>query len=118
LTRGCDGRYASKRGFISTRIGAKKLGYNLRVVPPGKVQCPFHSHHGEEEMFLMLAGEGELRFGDQRYPIRRHDVIACPTGEYPDSGKVMIGTGQSNDAGLRKMFRAENSVEYYDREPE
>ena len=142
-----NGLYTSKRGFISTRIGAKKLGYNLTVVAPGKVQCPFHAHHGEEEMFLILEGEGELRFGDQRYPIRKHDVIACPTGgrevahqiintgttdlrylalstlseidacEYPDSGKVSVVTGQSDDGGLRKMFRAENTVEYYDREP-
>ena len=75
-----NGIYTSKRGRIAARIGARKLGYNLTVLPPGKVQCPFHSHHGEEEMFLILEGEGELRFGEQRYPIRKHDVIACPTG--------------------------------------
>jgi uncharacterized cupin superfamily protein len=56
------------------------IGYNLTVLPPGKVQCPFHCHHGEEEMFLIIEGEGELRFGDKRYPIRKHDVIACPPG--------------------------------------
>ena len=75
-----NGLYTSSRGQISTHIGAKKLGYNLSVLPPGKVQCPFHSHHGEEEMLLILEGEGELRFGDKRYPIRKHDVIACPSG--------------------------------------
>jgi uncharacterized cupin superfamily protein len=110
------------------------------------VQCPFHSHHGEEEMFLVIEGEGELRFGDQKYPIRKHDVIACPTGgpevahqiintgkttmrylalstlaeldacEYPDSQKVSIVTGHRSESGLRKMFRAENTVAYYDRE--
>ena len=63
-----NGPYTSSRGQISDHIGAKKLGYNLTVLPPGKVQCPFHSHHGEEEMFLIIEGEGELRFGDQRYP--------------------------------------------------
>ncbi len=142
-----NGSYTSSRGQISNHIGAKKLGYNLTVLPPGKVQCPFHSHHGEEEMFLILEGEGELRFGDSRYAIRKHDVIACPTGgpdvahriintgtttmrylalstlsevdacEYPDSRKVLVVTGQRREAGLRKMFRAENTVDYYDREP-
>ncbi len=29
-------------------------------------------------MFLILEGEGELRFGEERHPIRKHDVIACP----------------------------------------
>ena len=75
-----NGYYTSRRATLSDHIGAKKLGYNLTVVPPGKSQCPFHSHHGEEEMFLILDGEGELRFGERRYPIRKHDVIACPTG--------------------------------------
>jgi uncharacterized cupin superfamily protein len=142
-----NGKYTSKRGRIGAHIGARKLGYNLTVVPPGKTQCPFHCHHGEEEMFLILEGEGELRFGDQRYPIRKHDVIACPQGgpevahqiintgtitmrylalstlsevdtcEYPDSGKILIVTGQSADSGVHKMFRAENAVGYYDREP-
>jgi uncharacterized cupin superfamily protein len=75
-----NGVFTSRRATISDRIGAKKLGYNLTVLPPGKVQCPFHSHHAEEEMFFILEGEGELRFGGARYPIRAGDVIACPCG--------------------------------------
>jgi uncharacterized cupin superfamily protein len=42
------------------------------------------------------------------------EVDAC---EYPDSRKVAIYTGQRADSGLRKMFRAETTVDYYDREP-
>jgi uncharacterized cupin superfamily protein len=52
----------------------------LTVLPPGKVQCPFNNHHGEEEMFLIIEGEGELRFNAKRHPIRKHDVISCPPG--------------------------------------
>ena len=87
-----NGVYTSSRGQISGHIGARDLGYNLTVLPPGKVQCPFHNHHAEEEMFLILEGEGELRFGDQRYPIRKHDVIACPPGG-PDVAHQIINTG-------------------------
>jgi uncharacterized cupin superfamily protein len=141
-----NGYYTSRRAQFSDGIGARKLGYNLTVLPPGKAQCPFHNHHGEEEMFLILEGTGELRFGAERYPIRAHDVIACPTGgqevahqiintgtvdlrylavsnvvdietcEYPDSGKIMIGSGQRGQPGLWKMFRAESHVTYYDGE--
>lgn len=141
-----NGIYTSSRAQIAAQIGARDLGYNLTVLPPGKVQCPFHSHRGEEEMFLILAGEGELRFGDERYPIRAHDVIACPTGgpevahqivntgtiemrylavstlkdidicEYPDSNKISIVTGRRDEPGLRKIMRAETTVDYYDRE--
>jgi len=141
-----NGYFTSKRGTISDLIGAKKLGYNLTVLAPGSAQCPFHNHHGEEEMFFILEGEGELRFGDQRYPIRKHDVIACPTGgpevahqiintgtgpmrylalsnlvevetcEYPDSNKILISAGSRGARTVSKMFRSENTVEYYDRE--
>ena len=141
-----NGLYTSSRATISDLIGARNLGYNLTVVPPGKAQCPFHCHHGEEEMFLILEGEGELRFGNERYPLRPHDVIACPPGgpevahqiintgsvtmrylalstqveveacEYPDSRKVLVVAGKRGDRSLRKMVRAENVVDYYDRE--
>lgn len=141
-----NGFYTSRRGQISDHIGARNLGYNLTVLPPGKAQCPFHCHHGEEEMFFILEGEGELRFGDERYLIRRHDVIACPPGgpavahqiintgsatmrylslstlveleacEYPDSRKVLVASGKRGEPGLRKMFRADDTVDYYDGE--
>ena len=65
---------------ISPRIGARKLGYNLTEVPPGKSAFPFHNHYANEEMFFILSGEGELRIGEQRYPVRANDVIACPPG--------------------------------------
>ena len=143
-----NGRYTSRRATIGDRIGARDLGYNLTELPPGKVQCPFHAHHGEEEMFFVLEGTGELRFGSERHPIRAHDVIACPTGgaevahqivntgttvmrylavstvvdietcEYPDSRKVSIVAGRQGGRTLRKMMRAEDTVDYYDREPE
>jgi hypothetical protein len=41
------------------------------------------------------------------------EVEAC---EYPDSRKVSIVTGKPGASGLRKIFRAEANVDYYDRE--
>lgn len=141
-----NGFYTSRRALFSAGIGARKLGYNLTELPPGKSQCPFHAHREEEEMFLILEGEGELRFGEQRFKLRRHDVIACPTGgaevahqiintgqvplrylslstvsstevcEYPDSQKIGVFATTSPTSGVRRMFRAETGVDYYDRE--
>ncbi|WP_075793239.1 cupin domain-containing protein [Massilia putida] len=73
-------RYDAKMGFIGTRIGARKLGYNLTAVPPGKRAFPLHNHHVNEEMFFILQGSGELRLGDAVHPIRAGDIIACPPG--------------------------------------
>jgi uncharacterized cupin superfamily protein len=141
-----NGYYTSRRAMFSASIGARKLAYNLTELPPGSAQCPFHSHREEEEMFLILEGEGELRFGSERYRIREHDVIACPTGgaevahqiintgteplrylslsnqspievcEYPDSGKVGIWASAPDGRDLRKMFKADAVVDYYDGE--
>jgi uncharacterized cupin superfamily protein len=138
-----NGRYTSRRAQISDLIGASKLGYNLTEVPPGKTQCPFHNHHYEEEMFFILEGEGELRFGDERFTLRANDVIACPAGgpevahqilntgtttlrylaistvaevdtaEYPDSQKILVYAGPRGKRRLRKMFRAEDGSRDY-----
>nr|WP_247712079.1 cupin domain-containing protein [Qipengyuania qiaonensis] len=127
--------------MFSESIGARDLGYNLTVVPPGKVQCPFHAHHAEEEMFLILQGIGTLRFGSETYLLRARDVVSCPTGgpevahqivntgdadlvylavstlakveacEYPDSGKVSIYS--PGGTGIRHIFCSSDSVEYY-----
>ncbi len=141
-----NGYYTSRRARFSAAIGARQLGYNLTELPPGKSQCPFHAHRAEEEMFFILEGEGELRFGDRRYPIRRHDVIACPTGgaetahqiintgsttlrylavsnladveicEYPDSNKVGVFATTPGAPGLRELHRSTASLDYYDGE--
>ncbi|HEY3919953.1 MAG TPA: cupin domain-containing protein [Stellaceae bacterium] len=75
-----DQSYEARIGAISSKIGAQKLGYNLTVVPPGKRAFPRHSHRVNEEMFFVVEGEGELSVGDQHYPVKRGDVIACPPG--------------------------------------
>lgn len=141
-----NGYYTSRRARFSASIGARQLGYNLTELPPGKAQCPFHSHRAEEEMFLILEGEGELRFGGQRYRIRKHDVIACPTGgadsahqiintgattmrylslsnmadvevcEYPDSSKIGVFAAAPGASNLRGLHRTASAVDYYDGE--
>jgi uncharacterized cupin superfamily protein len=87
-------KYDIRWAEIASRIGARKLGYNLTVVAPGKRNCPFHSHRVEEEMFFILEGTGELRYGDQRHPLRAGDIIACPTGG-PETAHQIINTGDT-----------------------
>lgn len=85
---------------ISAQIGAERLGYNLTSVPAGKSAFPFHNHFGNEEMFFILEGEGELRYGDQRFPIRAGDVIACPPGDTETAHQI---SNTSHDSTLRYL---------------
>src|SRR5690242_18095108 len=134
-------RFEARVGQIAPKIGAKKLGYNLVAVPPGKRAFPFHSHRAQEEMFYIIEGTGEVRIGAERFPIRAGDIIACPTGgpetahqiinsgktelrylavstkdsaeicEYPDTGKI---AGFSDT--LRFVLRADQQVGYWEGE--
>jgi uncharacterized cupin superfamily protein len=85
-------RYDAKMGIIGARLGARKLGYNITAVPPGKRAFPAHNHHVNEEMFFILQGSGELRLGDAVHPLRSGDVIACPPGG-KDTAHQIVNTG-------------------------
>ena len=76
---------------ISEIIGAVRLGYNMTIVPPGKVAFPAHNHYGNEEMFFITDGEGEVRIGNEKFAIRRGDVIACPAGG-PETAHQIINS--------------------------
>jgi uncharacterized cupin superfamily protein len=109
-------RFAFRRAALGKTLGLEKIGCALTIVPPGKAAYPFHKHHVANELFVILSGEGEHRWGNERHPVKEGDVIAAPratgahqlvnTGagdlrylaisstdeedilEYPDSGKI------------------------------
>lgn len=87
-------RFNAKMGMIAPLLGAQQLGYNITAVPPGMRAFPLHNHRINEEMFLILEGTGELRFGDETHPLRQHDIICCPAGG-PESAHQIINTGDS-----------------------
>jgi uncharacterized cupin superfamily protein len=134
--------YASRGGNLTARDG-RQLGARVDVIEPGKAGCPFHFHWAQEELFLILEGEGLLRVADQKLPIRAGDVVSIPVGpdtphqflntgtlplklisistqqrpevcEYPDSGKVGAFPGPP-ERGL--LQRRANTLDYWDGEP-
>ncbi len=141
-----QGTFQAKFGIVSEQIGASLLGYNVTIVPQNKKACPFHNHQVNEEMFLILSGKGLLRFGETEYPVRTHDIIACPPGgrevahqlintgtsalkylaistrvpyeicEYPDSDKILSMVGDYRNKKLRHIARAGDSLDYFDGE--
>ena len=77
---------------IGPMIGVKDLGISYSVVQPGKSGCPFHNHHVEDEMFIILEGEGIYRFDDKTYPIKAGSVLGAPAGGQETAHQI-INTG-------------------------
>lgn len=123
--------FIAKLGRIGPLVGAEQLGCMLTIVPPGKKAFPFHCHHANEEMAVILSGTGEARIGDARHPLRAGDIVGMPAGgretahqiintgsdelrylclstmkgpeavEYPDSGKFAVTAGMPPGGGPR-----------------
>lgn len=136
------GRFGGRMAPLGNAIGAKKLGFNITEIAAGKSAFPFHSHRANEEMFFVIEGSGELRFGAETYPVRAGDVVACPPGgpdvahqfvntggapmkllavstaiqpevcHYPDSNKLSVLDGMGA-AGFRHVGREQDGVDYW-----
>jgi uncharacterized cupin superfamily protein len=133
--------YESMGANLAKSTAAKKLGCGVDTLAPGKMGCPYHLHHAQEEMFIVLEGEGTLRVAGERLAIRAGDVIFVPPGseyphhiintsnaplkylsistqeepeicEYPDSKKI---SAYAPNVSIRG--RKETSLEYWDGEP-
>lgn len=92
-TGGAAERYEARMGMVGALLGARKLGYNITAVPPGKRAFPPHNHQINEEMFLVLEGIGEVRIGEVTYPIRPGDIVACIAGG-KEMAHVVTNTGK------------------------
>lgn len=92
-------RFAGKLALLGGPMGAKHLGFNLTVVPAGKTAFPFHNHRINDELFLILKGSGEVRIGDDRFPIREGDLLCFPPGG-PETAHQIIN---SSNAELRYL---------------
>jgi uncharacterized cupin superfamily protein len=133
MDRGNGAVFAVKWGRVGPALGLKDLGCALHVVPPGKRAFPFHRHHVMDELFYVLSGEGEYRWGDKTYPIKAGDFVGAPAGveahqiintgtgelrylgissnagaevvDYPDSGKVGVVAGIRDNDFTKATYR-------------
>jgi uncharacterized cupin superfamily protein len=107
-----------------------RLGASIWEIAPLSTQLPYHFHHAQEELVLVLRGRAILRTPDGERELREGDVVHFPTGppgahalrndtdepvrvlwvselataevaEYPDSGKVRVSTRADSQRGRR-----------------
>jgi uncharacterized cupin superfamily protein len=124
LDRGNGKQFAVKWGRVGPLLGLNGLGCAVHVVPPGKKAFPFHRHHVMDELFFIVSGSGDYRFGEETFPVRAGDIVAAPAGskahqlintgsgdlrylgistmggvdlvDYPDSKKIAVAAGIKN----------------------
>ncbi|HEX7298054.1 MAG TPA: cupin domain-containing protein [Solirubrobacteraceae bacterium] len=130
------GDVAHVRRDLGDALGSRTTGLGHLVVEPGALSNPPHCHSAEEEVFVVLDGDGTLLLGDEEHPVRAGSIVARPPGTgvahtfragehgltllaygtrepndiayYPRSGKVSL-------RGVRAMFRV-TKVDYWEGE--
>jgi uncharacterized cupin superfamily protein len=131
------GDVSALRRDLGRAAGSARSGLQHATVAPGALSAPPHCHSAEEELFVVLEGDGELLLGDEEpVAVRPGSVVARPpaTGvahafRAGDRGLVVLayGTRQPNDLcfyprsgklrarGLDLTFRVQR-VPYWDGE--
>ncbi len=74
------GRVAAERRDLGRTVGSVSTGLKHITVAPGRWGAPLHCHSVEEELFVVLGGEGMLVLGDEELPVRPGSVVARPPG--------------------------------------
>ncbi len=90
---GGSDRFGAEVASFGGRIGLTGLGAMQVTVQPGKRAFPFHNHLGNDEMFVILEGEGTYRLGEAEHAVKAGDVCAAPTGG-PDTAHQLINSGE------------------------
>lgn len=71
----------SARGTrIGLAAGASELGCALYELDPGGQAAPYHCHHANEELLIVLEGELELRSPEGKRVVGPGGVLAFPAG--------------------------------------
>jgi uncharacterized cupin superfamily protein len=73
-------RVSRRRRNLSDAAGSVTTGLAQIEVAPGKEGDPLHCHSLEEELFVVLDGDGVLLLDEEETPVRRGSVVARPAG--------------------------------------
>jgi uncharacterized cupin superfamily protein len=69
---------ARTRRNLGLAVGSVSTGLQHVEVAAGKASAPAHCHSLEEEIFVVLAGDGVLRLDEEETPLRAGHVVARP----------------------------------------
>ncbi len=106
------GEIQSTSRELGVAAGSKRSGISYVKAAPGKLNVPPHCHSAEEEVFVVLGGEGVCLLGDEEHPVRRGNVVARP------AGTRVAHAFRAGNPGLELLSygtREPNDIAYYPR---
>lgn len=104
-------KFSARTARIGELLGMQKGGCSLVELEPGKCAWPYHLHFAQEELFIILEGEGTLRYDDERYPVRAGDVIFTPPGQ--GTAHQIVNTSGARLRYLALSSASDTEVCYY-----
>src|SRR5262249_41434393 len=115
-----NGTVRSSRRDLASAAGSRRTGLNHVDVEPGALSAPPHCHSADAEIFVVLAGDGELelwpsrRYGGelQTHPVRAGSTVARPAGTHLAHA---FRAGTSGLTLLAYGTRAANDICFYPR---
>jgi uncharacterized cupin superfamily protein len=66
---------------VANAAGATELGVTVYEIPQGSAISPYHVHHGNEELLIVLTGTPTLRTPDGERVLEPGAVVAFPRGQ-------------------------------------
>jgi uncharacterized cupin superfamily protein len=76
-----DPPFRAKAARVGARAGSEELGATLYEIEPGGAISPYHFHHANEELLVVLSGSPVVRTPAGPHHVAAGAVMAFPKGE-------------------------------------
>jgi uncharacterized cupin superfamily protein len=76
-----------KMADVGRTVGSKTIGLTIQTIRPGCFSSRRHKHVFQEEILIVMAGEGTLHHGNERIRISAGDCV-CYLPEDPEAHNV------------------------------
>jgi uncharacterized cupin superfamily protein len=73
--------FSARRARLGRQAGGERLGASLYELEPGQATWPYHWHHANEELLVVLRGRPSLRTPEGWRELEEGEVVAFPRGE-------------------------------------
>jgi uncharacterized cupin superfamily protein len=130
---------------LAAALGAELLGASVYEIEPDQRGMPYHVHHANEELLLLLRGSVNVRTPEGEVVLKEGDLMVFRRGrpgahqvinksgeparylvvstrvfpevaEFPDTGKIFVHAGSGADT-LSKILDSDAEREWLEGEP-